>query len=95
MVLATEELPERWSASVIKVSGQMCSNTFKRRLVALQLHSNNFGLTQLATTVKSFITKELGCEAILKFKKQFLCIATNFLVMSPCLCDFFFMSLYI
>ena len=41
MVLATEGTLDTtgWSTSVIKVSGQMCSNTFNRRLTNLQLHS--------------------------------------------------------
>ena len=30
--VATEGLPERWSASVKKMSGRMDSNAFKRRL---------------------------------------------------------------
>ena len=52
MVLATEGLPKRWSASVIKVSGQIHSNAVEK--TSLQLHSNNFGLKQLSTIVKKF-----------------------------------------
>ena len=36
MVLAIEGLPKRRSTSVIKVSGRMCSNTFKRRPTDVQ-----------------------------------------------------------
>ena len=36
--LATEGLPERWSASVIKMNEQMHNDAFKRRLHSLQLH---------------------------------------------------------
>ena len=38
-------------------------------------------LKQLYT--KSFITKALEYKAVLKFKKQFVCVAMHFLGMSP------------
>ena len=63
--------------SVKKVSGQVHSDAFKK--ATFQLHSNNFGLKQLSNTVK---TKVLQNKVILKFKKQFACVAMHFLVMS-------------
>ena len=35
----------------------------------LQVNSNNFGLGQLSTIIKRFITKALQYKAVLKFKK--------------------------
>ena len=46
-------VPIRWSTLVMKVTGRMHSDTFKRTL-NLQLHSNNFGLKQLSATVRKF-----------------------------------------
>ena len=51
----------RWSTSVVKVSGRMHSDAFKRRLA--------FGLKQLSTVAKSFITKALECKTVLKSLK--------------------------
>ena len=58
VVLATEGLRKRWSASFIKVSGRMCSDTFKRRPV--------FSFTAIISALyyvplKSFVTKALEC----------------------------------
>ena len=68
----------------------MRCNVFKRR----QALSFTVSLKQLPTIVKNFITKALEYKAILKFKNN-LCIATHFLVMSPCSHDFLLTSLYI
>ena len=54
------------SALVIKVSGQMRSDAFKRRLT-FSFTVINFGLKQLS---KCFFTKALGYKAILKFKNS-------------------------
>ena len=54
MVLVTKGLPERQNASFIKVSGRMHSDAFKRAPWSLQFHSNNFGLKQLSTIIKTF-----------------------------------------
>ena len=48
----------------------------------LQLHSDSFGLKQLSTTIKTFITTALEYKAILKLLKQFVRVAMHFLVMS-------------
>ena len=42
----------------------MRSDAFKK--ASLQLHSNNFGLKQLSTTIKTFITMTMECKAILE-----------------------------
>ena len=51
-VLATKRLPERQSASFIKISGQMCSDAFKRR------PAFSFTVTilakKLSATIKTF-----------------------------------------
>ena len=63
----------------------MHSDTFKRR--------RGFSFTviiRLKTLFKSFINNALEYKAI-----SFVCVAMHFLVMGPCSCDFFVMSLYI
>ena len=52
VVLTIEGLPKRQSVSVLKVSGQLCSDGFKRRLVFGFTVANNLGLKQLSTIVK-------------------------------------------
>ena len=48
-------VPIRWSGWLMKVSRWMCSKTAAYlKKTRLQLHSNNFGLKQLSTTVKEF-----------------------------------------
>ena len=42
----------------------MCSDALKRRLVFGYRVANNFGLKQLSTIVKSFITKALEYKAV-------------------------------
>ena len=56
---------------LLKVSGRVCSKKAR-----FWLHSKNFGLKQLCTTVKSFVTK------VLKYKAVTICP----LVMSPYSC---------
>ena len=71
----------------------MGSDTYKRRL-AFSFTVINFGLKQLSTIVKSFITKGQEYKAILKFK--IICIHCHaFLSDDGCSCDFLLMSLYI
>ena len=56
----------------------MCSDALKRRLVFGYRVANNFGLKQLSTIVKSFITKALEYKAVLMFNNNFyasLCIS--------------------
>ena len=72
MVLATEvhsKVVTRQSTSVIMVSGQMCSNAFKRSL-AFSFTVIISTLKQLSAIVKSFITKALKCKVVLKFKNN-------------------------
>ena len=56
----------RWNTLVVKVSGRMCSNAFKK--ASLQL--NNFGLKHFLLLLKSFITKALEYIAVLKFENN-------------------------
>ena len=74
----------RRSASFIKVSWQMCSNSwsFKRR------PPFSFTVTDLKLLSTAFITMVLEYKAVLKLQKQLVCVSTHFLVMSPCSCDF-------
>ena len=72
-------LAARWSASVIKVSGQMRSNSFSLQLLLL----------------KNFITEALEYKAVLKFKNNYCMCCYAFYVISPCSYDFLLMSLYI
>ena len=54
VVLDTKGLLERRSAPFIKVSGRIRSDAFKKKKVSLQLHSSNFSLKKLSTTIKTF-----------------------------------------
>ena len=53
----------------------------------------NFGLKQLYTTIKSFITKVLEYKYGLNKRIKFVCVAMCSLVMSLCSCDLSMTSL--
>ena len=62
----------KWSASVIKVCGQMHSDTFKRR-PALSFTVIFLALNNLLLLLKSFITEAQEFKADLSFKIIFMC----------------------
>ena len=69
-------------------------NAYKRRpafsFTVIISAKNNF-----LVLVKPFITTALEYRAVLRLQKQFVCVATYFLVMSPYLRDFFDVIVYL
>ena len=78
----------RQSASVLKV-GVPCSLQILYQKTGLYCYSKNFGIKQLYTTLKSFVTKVLEY----KDRSKFVCVAMCSLVMSLCSRDLLVTSL--
>ena len=82
VVLATEGLLNSSKMEYFGYKDECCVVTYLKK-GSFQLHSNNFGLKQFSTTVKSFITKALEYKANLNFKKIICMHCFGFLVMNP------------
>ena len=67
VVLATEGLPNSSKMECFSYKDECCVVTYLKK-GSFQLHSNNFGLKQFSTTVKSFITRALEYKANLNLK---------------------------
>ena len=73
---------------IYKASGRVRSDTFKRQ-PAFSFTVIKFWLKKLSTTIKTFYYYgTIEYKAVLKLYKQFACIATHSLVMSPYSRDF-------